>query len=448
MIICGNVLEVLGGMKSESVDCSITSPPYWSLRTYEGTEVVWGGAPNCQHKWVEHIDPKRRGSTNADSSFNVPARKEMGKLQNIKTDFCSKCGAWRGQLGLEPTFNLFVSHMLQITGELKRVLKKTGTMWLNLGDTYMGGIGYSDRKRYDELHPNGIDSDARFFDRPSKNLNRLDPKIYDSLSGRIRKKKTLEQRQEYAGGRIDIDDYYEGRAMRGRGLDKYQAKCLCLIPERLAIALVEQGWLLRSKIIWHKTNSMPSSVTDRLSNTWEYVYLFTKAKRYYFNLDAIRVPLAAVSIQRAQYGWNATKQKKAGLEGTMYQGLTQAKLEKWRQKHIMPNYYGSPQARVAEGRVPIQLHPLGKNPGDMWSISTSPFPDLHFATFPESLCVKPILAGSPPHGIVLDPFSGSGTTGVVAAKLGRKFIGIELNKSYCEMAQKRIAPYEQQAKLF
>ena len=413
MIICGNVLEVLGGMKSESVDCIITSPPYWSLRTYEGTEVVWDGAPNCQHKWVEHIDPKRRGSTNADSSFNVPARKEMGKLQNIKTDFCSKCGAWRGQLGLEPTFNLFVSHMLQITGELKRVLKKTGTMWLNLGDTYMGGIGY-----------------------------------YDSLSGRIRKKKTLEQRQEYAGGRIDIDDYYEGRAMRGRGLDKYQAKCLCLIPERLAIALVEQGWLLRSKIIWHKTNSMPSSVTDRLSNTWEYVYMLVKNRRYYFNLDAIRVPLADVSIQRAQYGWNETKQEKAGIGGTMYQGLTQAKLEKWRQKHIMPNYYGSPQARVAEGRVPIQLHPLGKNPGDMWSISTSPFPDLHFATFPEKLCVKPILAGSPPHGIVLDPFSGSGTTGVVAAKLGRKFIGIELNKSYCEMAQKRIAPYEQQAKLF
>lgn len=385
-VICGNVLEVLKQMPSEFVDCIITSPPYYGLRDYgKETESIWDENQECEHIFEikENKNPIEEGK---DSIMLTESR------TRIYSGFCSKCGAWKGQLGLEPTSELYIKHMLQITLELKRVLKKTGTFWLNIGDTYGGSMqGY------------GI-----------KNSDYVSTGVQD-----IRK-------QEYYPA-------YSQKPLQA----KIKPKCLLMIPEQLALGMIEQGWILRNKIIWYKPNHIPSSVKDRLTNTWEYVYFFVKSKKYFFDLDAIREP------------------------------------------------------------------PIGKNPGDIWEITTQPFKDAHFAVFPEKLPEKPILAGCPKEvckkcgkpkeriiklgeiistggsdngklahsdvyikshhghkfkqhkhitvgwsscdcnagfepGIVLDPFCGSGTALVIAKKLGMNYIGIDIKQEYVEMAKRRL----------
>ena len=191
-------------------------------------------------------------------------------------------------------------------------------------------------------------------------------------------------------------------------------KCLLMIPERLAWSLIQNGWILRNKIIWYKPNAMPSSVTDRFSNRWEYLFMFSKSQRYYFDLDAVREAHKESSIIRDKQGY-----KSSPMKG----------------RYTMPgeNREGTPDQEFN--------NPLGKNPGDIWIIPTvaCPFPGVHFATFPEKLCKKAIIPGSPENGIVLDPFCGVGTALYVAKQLKRRFIGIDIKKEYCELAEKRLA---------
>jgi len=183
-------------------------------------------------------------------------------------------------------------------------------------------------------------------------------------------------------------------------------KCLCMIPERLAWSLIQNGWILRNKIIWYKPNAMPSSVKDRFSNRWEYLFMLSKSRKYYFDLDAVRESHKEISIQRNRYDLAEYPEKKA--------------------------------ARNRQFKAGDFLHELGKNPGDVFEITTQPFPEAHFAVFPEKLCEKPIKAGCPEDGIVLDPFCGAGTTCFVARDLRRRFIGIDIKKEYCQMAEKRL----------
>jgi site-specific DNA-methyltransferase (cytosine-N4-specific) len=178
-------------------------------------------------------------------------------------------------------------------------------------------------------------------------------------------------------------------------------KNLLGIPWRVALALQDDGWTLRNDIIWSKTNAMPESVTDRLANRHEHLFLFTKSPHYWFDLDPIRKPHAEESISRASRG-RATA-------------------------------YAAP-GQTPNKRSESQPNKLGGNPGDVWEIPTKPFAGAHFATFPEELPRRCIASGCKPGGVVLDPCSGSGTTGAAAQALGRRYVGIDINADYLKLS--------------
>ena len=241
----GNVLDMLKNIPNESIDCIVSSCPYYGLRSYKGADAIWGGNPECEHEWVNqeiHKDNLRFRDPNHKASVGNHKNQEIYSSSNVKTNSCYKCGAWKGQLGLDPTYQLYVEHLMLVMKELKRVLKKTGTLFWNMGDTYSGaGAGQKDtgKASYEA-------SDFRHFPIKSNLPN----------------------------------------------------KSLMMIPERLAMAMIDDRWILRNKLAWFKRNAMPSSVSDRFSNKWEYVFFFTKSQKYYFDLDSIRKPLAESSIKR------------------------------------------------------------------------------------------------------------------------------------------------------
>lgn len=266
-IIQGDALQVIRSMPDASVDCCVTSPPYWGQRDYE-------------HE---------------------------------------------GQLGMEDTPDAYVADMVAVFREVKRVLRPSGTLWLNLGDSYVS-----------------------------------------TPTGSAGRTETL------TGGKTHREEAGKRRDKSGFGLP---TKNLIGIPWRTAFALQADGWILRSDIIWHKPNAMPRSVTDRPSDAHEHVFLLTKTPRYDYDSEAIR-------------------------------------------------------EAAADGAT--------RNRRDVWSIPTKGFPGAHFAVMPEALVEPCILAGCPSGGLVLDPFTGSGTVGVVALRHGRRFVGLELNPEYAALATRRI----------
>jgi DNA modification methylase len=315
-ILVGDARKVLKSLPNGIVDTVVTSPPYFRLRNYQQD----------------------------------------------------------GQIGLEAHVSDWVEELRQVLAEVGRVLVPTGSVWLNLGDTYATGP--------------------------------------------------------------------EGAA----------AKSLLLGPERLALALIEDGWIIRNKIIWAKRNPMPSPVPDRLSCTWEIIYLLVRQRSYFFDLDAVRVP-HTTSAKRAvpKRGWSVPPS--------------------WR---VSTSSNSGLDALNAAGQVG---HPLGKNPGDVWRLSTASYRGPHHAVYPLSLTERPILAGCPERrcqrcrapwrrstirklghlavhgqiapscscgapwepGVVLDPFIGSGTTAISAEQHGRNWLGIELNPDFARLAEERIA---------
>ncbi|WP_071190959.1 site-specific DNA-methyltransferase [Trichormus sp. NMC-1] len=199
--------------------------------------------------------------------------------------------------------------------------------------------------------------------------------------------------------------------------DKYINGNLAGLPWKLALSLKERGWILRSDIIWYKPNAMPSSVKNRPTTDHEYIFLFAKSSKYYYDADAIREPHVTFSDNSKMKG-GRNHLGKAG--GTPEEGKNAG------------------NSNLHKGRWDQAFHPKGRNKRTVWQVPLSKFRDAHFAVFPEKLVEPCILAGSPESGIVLDPFFGSGTVGLVANKKGRNFIGIEINDNYCEIASKRI----------
>ena len=199
--------------------------------------------------------------------------------------------------------------------------------------------------------------------------------------------------------------------------DKYINGNLAGLPWRLALALKEQGWILRSDIIWHKPNAMPSAVQNRPTTDHEYLFLLAKCPRYYYNLDAIREPHITFSEQSRMRGGRNHLGKKGG---TPEQGKN------------------SGNSNLHRGRWDQAFHPKGRNKRTVWEVPLSKFRDAHFAVFPEQLIEPCILAGAPENTVILDPFLGSGTVGLVALRQQRRFIGIDINRDYCEIAMKRI----------
>lgn len=277
--------------------------------------------------------------------------------------------------------------LVDVFREVRRVLRDDGTVWLNLGDSYArnpakGGSG-----------PNG----KHDYMPQYGNARRLLSESKGSSDGGV--------------GRAD-------RAPVRVGGDGLKEKDLIGIPWLAAFALRADGWYLRSDVVWSKLNPMPESVTDRPTSAHEHLFLLTKQARYYYDADAIREPHSEVSLARAQR--NRTGGKYADSRPAEHGAIKRG------------NGYGP------DSDSSIVCSPGGRNKRNVWEIASSPFPEAHFATYPPLLVEPCILAGSAAGDCVLDPFCGSGTTGVVAAWHGRDFVGVELNPEYAEMARRRI----------
>ena len=199
--------------------------------------------------------------------------------------------------------------------------------------------------------------------------------------------------------------------------DKYRKGALLGMPWRVALALVDDGWTLRSDVIWHKPNAMPHSAKTRPTTDHEYLFMFSKSKEYYYDADAIREPHVTFSENSKMRGGRNHLGKRGGTpEAGKNKGNSNLHDARWDQA----------------------FHPLGRNRRTVWSVPLGKFREAHFAVFPEKLIEPCVLAGSPRGGLVLDPFFGSGTAGLVALNNGRRFVGIDLNRDYCEMARRRL----------
>lgn len=289
------------------------------------------------------------------------------------------------QLGQEKTPDEFVAKMVEVFREVWRVLKDDGTLWLNLGDSYAtAGTRQADK-------------------------------------GQMANRSVAKHRMS-------------GYRPTAEGC---KAKDLIGIPWMVAFALRADGWYLRSEIIWHKTNPMPESVTDRPTKAHEQIFLFSKNQKYFYDAMAIREPAKDSSIARLnqdvenQKGSDRVPGKTNGTMKAVKFGGNKAEGYGVRTKS------GKDWTPTQDGEV------ITANKRTVWTVSTKPYKEAHFATFPPDLIEPCILAGSRVGDIVLDPFNGSGTTGAVALKHGRQYIGSELNMSYINLSKARIAKVQQ-----
>ncbi len=293
-----------------------------------------------------------------------------------------------GQYGLEPDMTGYVETLRSVFSEARRVLADDGTCWLNLGDSYSAGNGTA-----------------------------------SGLHG------------------------YVGASLVGRRALSLPPKNLLGLPWRVAFALQQDGWIIRNAIVWHKPNAMPESVRDRLNCRHELIFLLVKQASYWFDLDPIRVPHSAATnasadrSRRTPACGNATVRPPGSPVAARHPGGNQPNGTRppggRRQK------YGPHTSQVIGARRygtdrNSRAHPNGRNPGDVWAIPTRPYRGPHFAAFPVDLPTRCIKAGCKPGGIVLDPFCGTGTTGLAALALGRQFTGIELNPKFAAIAAERL----------
>ncbi len=322
----GDCLGVLKTLAAGSVDCCVTSPPYWNLRNYDVAE----------------------------------------------------------QIGLEETPEEYIAKMVEVFREVKRVLRDDGTLWLNIGDSYAfsgkgGNPGHS-------------------------------PHI----------------KQKTNAGSLSV------RNLK-RGGDGLKPKDLVGIPWMLAFALRADGWYLRCDIIWSKPNPMPESVTDRPTKAHEYIFLLSKSEHYFYDHEAIKEP--------AIYSGLAGQSESGYKDATTYNGKHSDKQRGHSRRHAGFNERWDKMTRKE------QCSGM-RNKRSVWQVPTKPYAGAHFATFPTKLIEPCILAGCPAGGTVLDPFTGSGTTGEVAIKSGRQFVGIELNPEYLPLIRARITEAQRQPDIF
>ncbi len=412
-ILQGDALSMLDQIPDCTVQSCITSPPYYGLRDYQTQPVIWDATDGCAHEW----GPVQRTAWANEGPNGRQKNSEAGHHRPKETGpFCQRCGAWCGELGLEPTAELYVQHLVAIFRKVRRVLRPDGTLWVNLGDSYAGG-------------------------------------------GRG------------AGGKHGYLEQTAGKRLpRSSGLKN---KDLLMIPARVALALQKDGWYLRCDCVWNKPNSMPESCTDRPNRSHEYVFLLSRSEHYYYDAEAVKEP--SVSDHSSGNGF-----KRAA-------------------RRSFQNEDGSLRGNDQEWKV----NPY-RNRRSVWNINTEALPIAHFATMPRELAEVCILAGSSPKAcehcgapwerlyeptghlntrepahvpgntltkvdstgwapttratetfqpscqcparagrcVILDPFAGAGTTGLVALSHGRDFLGIELNPEYVKLADERLAVYQ------
>lgn len=305
-IICEDAIKILRKIPDESINCCITSPPYYGLRDYHNEK----------------------------------------------------------QIGRESIVEEYLDRLKQVFHEVKRTLKKDGTCFIVIGDSYAGSGKKG--KYIDPKYPKG--------------RNGQNNSITQNVSG-------------------------------------YKSKDLMGIPWRLALLLREDGWYLRSDIIWHKENAMPESCKDRPTRSYEHVFLLTKSAKYYYDYYAMVEPMKDVSKERYMRGRKSNNKYLKENSGASVQKINKAR---------------------EYGEYKGDNIPQFRNKRDIWTINTASYRGEHYATFPPKLVEICMIAGCPKGGIVIDPFIGSGTVGFVALMLDRKYIGIELNERYCNLARERI----------
>jgi DNA modification methylase len=340
-------------LKSKTVQTVVTSIPYYGLRCYDIQPSIWGGDPNCPHEWQGYTKKGIKGGT-ASEKVQIKDQANFQIVPDQEQASCT-CGAWLGQLGSEPTLEMFIDHTVQVFREVKRILRDDGTLWMNVGDSYAGSGGPGNQ--YDKgKHP----------------------------------------------------DKFEKFRNANRNVDGIKNKDLMGVPWMVAFALRADGWYLRSDCIWHKSNGMPEPGHDRPTKSHEYVFFLSKSSCYYYDGEAVKEPVTGNTHSRGTK-LSPPKEKANSNAGNGHKDWSK----------YNPDVVTSRNLRT------------------VWTIPTQPFPEAHFATFPEALVEPCIKAGSKVDDIVYDPFMGSGTTGLVAQKLGRKWVGTDLGWNYLQMAKKR-----------
>jgi DNA modification methylase len=330
-----------------------------------------------------------------------------------------------GQLGLEPTLGEHLDVMVNgVFAEVWRVLRKDGTCWVNYGDCY----ATTPNGRSAAATKAAGNDDRTFRDKPFSTIG----PIYDPEGGA--------KGGGLRGANKGNAEPPQGRVCAGGAL---KPKDLCMIPNRFAIAMQDAGWWVRSEIIWHKPNPMPESIRDRPASSHEKVFLFTKSERYWYDGDAVREPMSAASIERL----SQDVENQIGSDRAHAGGKTNGRMKavaKGNAKSFRGGVYTGNRQFDNDGTMERDSHGNAPNAtGDrnlrnVWTIPTAAFSEAHFATFPPALVEVCIKAGCPKGGTVLDPFGGAGTTGLVADRLKRNAILIELNPEYAEIARKRI----------
>lgn len=390
-------IDCIRGMKmlpDASVQCCITSPPYWGLRNYDA----------------------------------------------------------EGQFGLEPNPEEYVSRMIDVFAEVRRLLKEDGTLWLNLGDAYWGSGKAGKNPSYQKNH--------KEFGKPSAHTSRfgrpttgshpaLKPKDLIGLPWRV-----AFALQGFAI--VPMYSFTQWADILKEAREKEDWELVLFIEGLLRKydllkGLKKSGWYLRQDIIWHKPNPLPESVTDRCTKAHEYIFLLSKSPKYYFDQQSIKTPLKDSSVLRLlqnielQRGSDRIPGKTNGpmkarvsgrkpRPGIDENGGNQAK------GHIPMGIEGT-SFKGHRGNFKANGEPIGgsmANKRSIWTVPTKPFRGAHFATYPEELIVDCIKAGSKENDLILDPFMGAGTTALVASLLNRKFIGFELNPDYIKIANKRL----------
>ena len=522
----GDVRDVLARLPAESIHMVCTSPPYWGLRDYSLLPSVWGGDPHCAHQWGNGIPSPGSRTVDSKESSGLEGAPNQMRDAMPQSAYCH-CGAWCGTLGLEPTPDLFVEHIVDVFREVWRVLRTDGTCWVNLGDSYAGSWG-------------------NFGAREGNQRSRI-------------------SEHWHRGAYENADNGYRDKppTADAPGL---KPKDLVMMPARVALALQAEGWWLRSAIIWDKPNPMPESVRDRPTTAHEYIWLLSKSgtSTYWTHRDlpgTRTTPLpdyrwtdraTGIEYQTKPLDWSddlidcpdcggAGEITYTSGQASLFDGPptlvkicarcnhadaeTPGQIRRWKRVNLwrghdyfydadaVRDFSGdgwhsdkfaakAPERHAGENRtVPGAQQAAGANARSVWHIATKGFSEAHFATFPEELPRRCILAGTSERGVcaqcgapwermvertghvnqrepahavnncptktdstgwapvtrpmsqwqpscacdaatvpatVLDPFAGSGTTLAVAQKLGRHSIGIDLSADYLKLAAKRI----------